>query len=137
MIQFEKNENDIHLLSILKSWEYILKVDGENIFTYKRYRNSVIKRQMFYFLAKMMTKNSYVQIIEFLHNRYNFKQTHGNLVHAVKTIMDISTYDKELRGNILRMQNELYFKNSLSICVVDVDLLSICLDNTKLYNYES
>ena len=99
-----------------------------------RKREIVTNRQIFYYVAKTNTKMSYAVIIKEINDIFGFAQDHSTLVHAMKTIRNLLSYDKELQGLINRLNEKIQGSAFLgiSIAVAEVDLLETCILNTMV-----
>lgn len=131
MITFEKNSKELSLPNILKSIENVLNIHAENIFISNRERDIVNKRQIFYFLAKTLTKKSLYKIAEFTEQYYYFSQHHATILWAIKQVNDLSITDKKIRRDVDLIKHDLNMKFGIMWLVKDVDLLNICIQNTK------
>ena len=122
---------DLKLICFFVSSHF--EISEEDLFKKTRKREILIPRQIFHFLSRKHTKNTFKSIGVFSNGEHRKKIDHATVIHSVNDIQDkIDINDNFVVSSIKEIEKNIRkYMLSVHLIPVDVDLLRLAVKNTQ------
>ena len=103
------------------------KINVSDIYGRERTLLIAKARQMYYYIARITTNNSYEKIGK------EINKNHATALHGYNVIKSMQNIYSDIKNDIIEIKKLL----ENSIIAKDIDLLELCKSNKENFNYET